>query len=55
MSKQDTFTFDKFIDDIVVKEEKSRRKNVQKEVSPSRKLANRFTEKANNSIRWVKR
>ena len=45
-------SFDKFIDDIIVREEKSRRKNVQKEETPQREFIKRYREKPHNRIRF---
>ena len=51
MSEDNTYTFDKFMDDILVKEEQAKKKNVQKEESPAREYVKRYTERAGNRIR----
>jgi hypothetical protein len=50
MSEEQEFTFDKFMDDIVVKEEKAKKRHVQEEETPQRKYIKRYTERANNRI-----
>lgn len=47
----ESVTFDKFMDNILVKEKKSRDKNVLKEETPQRKYIERYTERAANRIR----
>jgi hypothetical protein len=47
-----TFTFDKFMDDILIKE--SAQKPVLLEETPSRKYVKRYIEKAANRIKYTK-
>jgi|GEM_PF-2652498 len=47
-----TFTFDKFMDDILIKE--SKHSPVLNEETPSREYVKRYIEKASNRIKYVK-
>lgn len=49
-SKQ--LTFDKFMDDILVREDKSRKKNRQKEDTPSQEYNRKYRERSGNRIKF---
>lgn len=50
--QEQAFTFDKFMDDILIKE--SVRSPILTEETPSREYARRYTEKAANRIKYTK-
>lgn len=47
---EETLVFDKFMDDILIKE--SKKKNEQIEETPQRKYIKRYTERAANRIKF---
>ena len=47
---EETLVFDKFMDDILVKE--SKKNNEQVEETPQRKYIKRYTERASNRIKF---
>ena len=50
--KADTFEFDKFMDEIVVKEELKRPKREKEELTPQREYARRYRERPQNRIKF---
>jgi len=50
--EEQTFTFDKFMDDIIIKE--SVQRPVLKEETPQREYVKRYIERAANRIKYVK-
>lgn len=51
MEEDTQFTFDKFMDDILVKEDKAKRQGRQKEETPQREYIKRYREKPGNRIK----
>jgi hypothetical protein len=51
-SEDEKVNFDKFMDDILVKESKKQQES--QEETPQRKYAKKYTERAANRIRFVK-
>ena len=55
---QEEFTFDKFMDRILIEEGKVQSDNNEgkkEDDDPRRRLIERYTERAHNSIRYIKR
>ena len=50
--EEDTLTFDKFMDDILMKE--SKKSDAETSETPQRKYVKKYTERSSNRIRFAK-